>query len=122
MCGEFTNSLKVLRQDDTGCLTVILDDGDPKQQAELICRALISQNSSYCYNLPNGTFSLDDVINCPNGWLYFPDTDMCYKYVDVLLTWEEAANNCQQEVEHILLNHLKAYLSFREKGYIWPQC
>ena len=98
-CGKLRTSSINMKQDGKGCLTVILDDGDPKEQAELICKALISQNSSYCYNLPNGTFSIQDVINCPTGWTYFSGTQMCFKYIEELLTWEEAEKNCQRQVE-----------------------
>ena len=102
-CGDLRTSSINMKQDGKGCLTVILDDSDPKEQAELICKALISQNSSYCYNLPNGTFSIQDVINCPTGWTYFPGTQMCFKYIEELLTWEEAEKNCQKQVKSVLL-------------------
>ena len=99
VCSNFPNSQKQkLREDQRECLTVILDDADPKQQAENICQAIISDNPDYCFDLPNtNVFNLQDEYdyqNCPDNFTYFPQTNLCYKYENELKNFSEAETYC----------------------------
>jgi len=55
-------------EEDSACLTVILDDGNydnPKQQAERLCRGLVSIDPDYCNTMlpQNGTFDIESFLN-----------------------------------------------------------
>ena len=106
VCGNIS---EVSNQNERNCLTVIFEDENPKEQAENICKALISQDpEEYCFKLPNNTvFTLQEEYNrrhCSENFTYYPHTNMCYKYVNQLKTWDEADTYCRTLVIFCKIN------------------
>ena len=65
-CSDACNDINTVltkQNDDTdadcNCLTVIFEDGDPKEAAKNLCDGIVSYGSDYCCKL-NGTFNLQD--------------------------------------------------------------
>ena len=53
----------------------------------------------FCATL-TGTFSSCIILVCENDWVSYSATGGCYKFFDLLLTWEDARAYCQENVPY----------------------